>query len=80
MVVVASSHRKVPGLIPRGAKCIFFVATELAYKSNAAEGHSPECLVTFPGINEDIHRNVLRHSRECLATFPGMFYDIPGYI
>ena len=57
MVVAASSHRKVPGLIPREAKCIFFVATELAYKSNAAEGHSPEYLRTFPGMSGDIPRN-----------------------
>ena len=37
VVVAASSQRKGPSLIPRWAKCIFFVATELVYKSNAAE-------------------------------------------
>ena len=89
IVVASSSHRKGPGSIPRGAKYIFLVATELAYKSSAAEGHSPEylatfsgmfghipCLTTFPGMVEDIPRNVGGHSSECLATFPGMFGDI----
>ena len=75
--VAASSHHNGPGSISRGAKCIFLVATELAYKSNAAEGHSLEYLRTFPGMFDDIPRNVWRHSPECLATFPGMFEDIP---
>ena len=91
VAVAARSHRTGPGSIPRRAKCIFLVATELAHKSNAAErhslehlrtfpgmfGHSPECLRTFPGMFEDIPRNVWRHSPECLRTFPGMFGDIP---
>ena len=83
VVVVASSYLG-PGSIPRGAKCIFLVATDLAYKSNAAEEHSLEylrtflrMLVTFPRIFDDIPRNVLRHSLECLGTFPRMFEDIP---
>ena len=33
--------------------------------------------MTFPGIFDDIPRNVWRHSSECLATLPGMFYNIP---
>ena len=33
VVVVASSHCKDPGSIPRSATCIFLVVTELAYKS-----------------------------------------------
>ena len=39
--------------------------------------YSPECLVIFPGIFEDILRNVWGHSPECLGTFPGMFSDSP---
>ena len=77
VVVAASSHCKGPGSISRGAKCIFLVATELAYKSNATERHSPEYLRTFPGIYEDIPRNVWRHSPECFTILPGMFVDIP---
>ena len=81
IVVVASrSHRKGPGSIPWGAKCIFLVATELAYKSNAAEGHSLEYLRTFPGMFGNIPQNVLRHSLEYLVRFPSMFYDIPWNI
>ena len=34
-------------------------------------------LATFPGMFEDIPRNIWRHSPECLATFPEMFEDIP---
>ena len=77
VVVAASSHSKGSASIPRGAKCIFLVATKLTYKSNAAEGHSPEYLRTFPGLYEDIHRNVWRHSPERFTKFPGMFGDIP---
>ena len=69
VVVAARSHRTGPGSIPRRAKCIFLVATELAHKSNAAERHSLEHLRTFPGM--------FGHSPECLRTFPGMFGDIP---
>ena len=32
---------------------------------------------TFPGMFEDIPRNVWRYSPECFTTFPGMFGDIP---
>ena len=39
--------------------------------------YSPECLVIFPGMLEDIHRNVWLHSPKCLRTFFGMFGDIP---
>ena len=78
--MAARSHRKGPGSIPRGAKCIFLVATELAYKSNSAEGHSLECLVSSPGISEDIPRDVWRHSPECFTTFPRIFGDIPRNI
>ena len=77
VVVASSSHHKGPGSIPRGAKYIFLVATELAYKSSAAEEHSPEYLRTFPGIFGDILRNVWPHSPECLRTFSGMFGGIP---
>ena len=80
VLVAARSHWKGPGSMSRGARCIFLVATELAYKSNAAEGHSLEYLRTFPGMFDDIPRNVWRHSPECLATFPGMFGDIPQNI
>ena len=31
---------------------------------------------TFPGMFEDIPRNVWRYSPECFTTFPGMFDDI----
>ena len=75
VVVAASSYRIGPGSIPRGNKCIFLVATELAYKSNAAERHSSEYLRTFPGMFGDIPRNVF--PPECFVTFPGMFGDIP---
>ena len=34
-------------------------------------------LATFPGMFEDIPRNVWLHSPECLMTFPGMFSNIP---
>ena len=77
VVVAASSYGKGTGSISRGATCIFLVATELAYKSNAAEGRSPECLRTFPRMFGDIPGNVLRHSPECLAAFRGMLEDIP---
>ena len=70
VVVAARSYLKSPGSIPGGANCIFLVATELAYKSNAAKGHSPECLRTFSGMFGDISQNVRGHSPECLATFP----------
>ena len=76
VAVAASSHSKGSASIPQGAKCIFLVATELTCKSNAAEGHSSEYLRTFPGIYEDIHRNVWQHSPECFMTFPRMFGDI----
>ena len=77
IVVASSSHRKGPGSIPRGAKYIFLVATELAYKSSAAEGHSPEYLATFSGMFGHIPRNVWGHSPECLGAFLGMFGNIP---
>ena len=38
--------------------------------------HSPECLATFPGMFDDIPRDIWRHSSECLATFSGMFDGI----
>ena len=56
--VAASSHHNGPGSISRGAKCIFLVATELAYKSNVAERHSPEYLKSFLGMFGDIPRNI----------------------
>ena len=31
---------------------------------------------TFPGMFEDIPRNVWRYSPECFTTSPGMFGDI----
>ena len=82
-IAAARSHRKGHGSILRRAKCIFLIAIELAYKSNVAEGHSPEylkCLATFPGIFGDISRNVWGHSPECLRRFRGMFGDIPWNI
>ena len=54
VVVAVSSHRKGPGSIPRGAKGIFLVGAELAYKSNAIERHSPEYLRIFSGMFGDI--------------------------
>ena len=77
VVVAASFHRNVPGSLPRGVKCIFLVATKLAYESNAAERPSPESLRTFPGMFGDIPQNIWGDSPECLATFPRIFYDIP---
>ena len=65
------------------ATCIFLVATELVYKSNAAERHSLEYLKTFRGMFgdilrniEDIPQNVLRHPSKCFTTFPRKFGDI----
>ena len=40
--------------------------------------HSPECLVTLPGMFGNIPLNVWEHSPKCLTTLPGMLGDIPG--
>ena len=39
--------------------------------------HSPESLLTFPGIFSNIPRNLFEHSPESLRTFPGIFFNIP---
>ena len=34
-------------------------------------------MATFPGMFDNIPRNILWHSPACLRTFPGIFGDIP---